>query len=108
MGDSDSGQPRGVFPETIVLGTGVTALINPIQGQNGLVLKYGSGGTLWIKGVSTTVTYGTTYATAVQYPLGTTEALSLNLSGSIYLQATGATTTAYLLRTRSIFDAQIP
>jgi len=96
---------RGQFPETLVLGTGITAIIAPIAYQTGILLKYGSGGTLSIIGPTYSFQgsfQGSTFATAKSYLLGTTEILSLSSKGAITLIATGATTTVYMLRATNI------
>lgn len=77
------GQPLYVGLSSIV---GVTV----IAGQNFALLKYSSGGSLEIGGVSLSWGLG--------YLFNTGEALSLNSYGTVYLAATGATVTTMLLR----------
>ncbi len=95
-----------LYPETIAIPTGTTALIQPIAGQVGMILKYVSGGSLAIIGATfqqfgSTIS-GTTFAINNLYTLGTSESLNIDMSGPLYLYNTGgATTVASLLRTQS-------
>lgn len=96
----------GIYPETIAIATGTTALIQPIPGQIGMILKYVSGGSLALVGatfpiVADGVKYsGTTFAINNLYTLGTSEILNIDMSGPLYLYNTGgATVVASLLRT---------
>lgn len=93
-----------ILPETLVIGTNVNATLVPIPYQNGLLVKYGSGGTLTIQGITFVVggaAKGSTFATAQQYLLGPTEIFNANICGPIVLNATGTTTTVFIIRTLS-------
>jgi len=87
------------YPEKIVIGAGITAEIPVIPGQNAALVKWASGGSLLIVGQS--LTGGSTYAVENTYLLGTSEVQFSNISGSIFLMASGSTTTCYLLRYRT-------
>lgn len=97
----------GMYSETIAIATGTTALIRPLPGQIGMILKYISGGSLAIIGATFGVTApggavysGTTFALNNLYTLGTSEILNVDMSGDIYIYNTGgATVVAGLLRT---------
>lgn len=97
----------GMYPETIAIATGTTALIKPLPGQIGMILKYVSGGSLAIVGTTfpitssgSAATSGTTFAINNLYTIGTSEILNVDMSGDIYLFNTGgATVVASLLRT---------
>lgn len=89
-----------VLAEKLVIGTGVTCHIQVIPGQNAAALKYGGGGTLVILGTSSV--FGCTFAVANQYVVGTAEVCNLNLMGGINIIAFGVTTTAFLLRGRTV------
>jgi hypothetical protein len=93
-----------LFPETLVIGSGITAIIPAVPFQNGIALKYGEGGSLVILGntlVLNNIPYGSTYAASKGYLMGTTEIFSADLCGPLALFAGGATTTCYLTRTLS-------
>lgn len=90
-----------VYPETIHIAAGVTMMVLPMPGQLGLQLKYVSGGSLSVVGSTFTqygVVHGCTYAVNNIYTLGTSEILSLNQSGPLYLMGTGATVVANMFR----------
>ena len=86
------------YPEQLALPSGVTAPILAISGQVGVILKYVSGGSLSIIGASSSI--GSTYATGQLYTLGTGEILNISQSGTLFLQASGATCVAQILRLR--------
>lgn len=67
--------------------------ISTIAGMLATVIKYGSGGSLEIGG--TDLTWGNGYL----YTVG--EALTFDSAGTIYLAATGATVTAYVIKGKS-------
>lgn len=91
----------GLYPETLVIGSGVTAQITPMPGQIHAVLKWGAGGSLVIIG-TTTSTFGSSFMTARQYVLGTTEVFNFSgIRGNMYLLAVGATVTCYICRGRT-------
>ena len=87
------------YPEKLVIPPAVTVEIPVIAGQNAALIKYGSGGSLLIVGHS--LPTGSTYAVSQEYLMGTNEVQFSNIMGSIYLLATGATVTCYLLRYRT-------
>lgn len=87
------------YPEKLVIGSGVTAEIPVIPGQNAALIKWASGGSLVIVGQS--LSGGCSYAVANEYLMGTNEIQFANMSGNIYLMASGSTVTCYLLRYRS-------
>lgn len=99
-----------IYPELLALPAGVTAVIAPIPGQLGAILKYVSGGSLVLlrnpefvgnsQFIGTT-TVGTTFATANTYVVGTNEVINLSANQTLYLIATGATCVANILRLRS-------
>lgn len=77
----------------IIIGTSAIVGVTVTPGQLGGILKYSSGGTLWVGGAS--LTWGNGYLVT------TNEALSLDVVGTYYLAAAGATVVAYSLRGRS-------
>lgn len=94
------GSTRIIVP----IGATNALLFNPITGQNGMLLKWFSGGTLELIGVP----YGATLtaqnladANQNHYIMGTTEILSLNGPARFYLSATGATVVAMSLAEKS-------
>lgn len=87
------------YPEKVAIGPGVTADFPAIPGQNAIQIKWASGGSLSIVGASLAV--GSTFAISNEYLIATSEILSINLSGSISLMASGSTSVAYILRYRS-------
>jgi hypothetical protein len=86
-----------LYPQTLVIGSGVTAQITRMPGQHSAVLKWGSGGTLWIIGV-TTMAQGSSFMSNRQYLVGVSESVNINCRANLYLMATGATVTCYVLR----------
>jgi hypothetical protein len=102
MAGSNRSSVFGVLPETLVIGASIAATLAPIAAQDSLILKYGSGGTLFVLSSGATLPSGTSFATASKYLVGTSEILNLGrYSGPLVLGAEGATTTCYLLRGRS-------
>lgn len=92
-----------LYPETIVLGTSLSCTVSALPGQLACTLKYGSGGTLYFLGTSSSI--GCSFATAQKYPIGLTEVFSFDSAGQFRVGAEGATTTFYLVRGRSMgFD----
>lgn len=87
------------FPEKLVIGAGITAEIPVIAGQNAALIKWASGGSLLIMGQS--LSGGSSYAVSNEYLMGSNEVQFANMSGSIYLMASGSTVTCYLLRYRT-------
>lgn len=87
------------YPERIAIGPGVTADFPAIPGQNAIQIKWASGGSLLVAGTSSTI--GSTFAISNEYLVSTSEILSIDLSGTISLMASGATAVAYILRYRS-------
>lgn len=89
-----------IYPETLVIGTSITVLVSPLPGQLSVGLKWGAGGTLWFYGSS--ISGGCTFATAQQYLIGGAEIVNLASSGPFKLGVSGATTTVYMYRGRSM------
>jgi len=92
------------YPELLALAPGVTAILAPIAGQLGAIIKYVSGGSLSIlrnpeQGITTV---GSSFAISNLYTLGTNEVMNLNTNQSLYMIATGATCVVNVLRLRSI------
>lgn len=100
MSSQDTSSVYGILTETLVMAPSVTVMITPLPGQISATLKWFSGGSLSITSASLT-SGGCTFASANAYLVGTTEVVNMNLAGNIYLMASGATCTAYLLRGRS-------
>lgn len=101
-----------VYPELLAIPAGVTAIISPIPGQLGAILKYVSGGSLVIlrnpeyvipgaSNIVGTTTVGSTFSMANTYVLGANEIINLSANQQLYLFATGTTSVANLLRLRS-------
>lgn len=86
-----------LYPETLVIGASLTALISPLPGQNFTTIKYGGGGTLCFSAGATN-SYGCSFAINQYYPIGTTEAFHFNGAGYFKLTTFGATTTVYINR----------
>ncbi len=85
--------------ERIIVGLSSIIGVTVAPGQLGGILKYSSGGTLWIGGLTLSVNAG--------YLVGGSESLSLDVCGTYYLAASGATVVTYSLRGRSGgFDGQ--
>ena len=99
MGSGNSNEVFSFYPEQLAIPAGVTAVINPIPGQNSGILKWFSGGSLLILGSS--VSLGSTYALANNYLVNTTEVVSVDVRGPLTLIATGSTCVCYLMRTKS-------
>lgn len=90
----------GLYPETLVVGTGVTCAISSMPGQMACILKWVSGGSLIVFGAS--LSTGCTFATNNQYIVGTSEILNLAaMSGKFFVTASGSTCTFSMLRGRS-------
>lgn len=110
MSSSSRDDVGSLYPELLAIPAGVTAIISPIPGQLGGILKYVSGGSLvllrnpeWFGSSQFigTTTIGTTFSTANTYLVGTNEVISLSANQTLYLIATGSTCVANLLRLRS-------
>ncbi len=86
-----------LYPETLVIGSSIIALISPLPGQNFTTIKYGGGGTLCFIAEAAS-SYGSTFAINREYPVGTTEAFHYNGAGYFKLAVSGATTTVYINR----------
>lgn len=84
---------HSVQSEALSVGMSALTGITSIPGMLATLIKYGSGGSLEIGGSD--LTRGNAYLFTVG------EALTLDSSGQIYLLATGATVTAYILRGKS-------
>lgn len=99
MSSGNSDSVFSSYPETLAIPAGTTAVISALPGQINAILKWGSGGTLIIVGASLAV--GSTFSIAQEYIVGTAEAVSMDLRGSVSLLASGTTSVCYLLRSRS-------
>lgn len=106
MATSSNDSVYGLETSRINVGVGSTIaiLVEPIVGQQNIVLKYFSGGTLEILGVSAGVTLtaaqlGTANQTG--YLMGTTEVLTLDGPARFYLSSTAATTIVMVIRGKS-------
>lgn len=85
----------------IGVGSTIAQLITGVAGQNNLLLKVQSGGTLEIIGVPEGVTLTQAQLAAANqnhYILGASEILSLGGPVRLYLSATGATTIVMCMR----------
>lgn len=97
-----------ILCETIAVPPGATAaaFFPSTAGFYGMAIKYLSGGSLSLVGASTSLNgftasavTGSTYATASAYLMGTSEVVNVNhFVGDFYLQATGSTAVAALIR----------
>jgi len=90
------------LPETVVIGPAQTISIPPVAYQIAGILKYGTGGTLFIQGATFTFAnqaQGTTFASAKQYLVSSNEVVNVGaMVGGLTLTVSGATVTLYLLR----------
>lgn len=84
------------YPETLAIPSGVTATILPMPGQNGIIFKWVSGGSLSVVGAS--ISGGCTFAIANSYLVGVSEVINIALSGTVSLYATGATSVVHVQR----------
>jgi len=85
------------IPEKVVVGLSSIIGLTSIPGQNSLQIKYGSGGSLEIG--STVIGLGASpFTWGVGYLMGTSEVLYGSLNSMVYLAATGATVTCYVIR----------
>lgn len=89
-------------PFIIPPGATLAVLITGSEGQAAQLLKYGSGGSLQIMGVTLGVTMSAAQLVSAGnsggYLFGTSEAVSVDGAARYYLMATGATTTVYQIR----------
>lgn len=89
-----------LYPETIIAASGTTLVFQPLPGQLAVTIKYGSGGTLYFAGASSS--FGTSvFGTSCLYPLGTTEIFNFNCAGNFSVSIAGTTTIFYVVRARS-------
>jgi len=86
-----------LYPETLVIGASLTALISPLPGQNFTAIKSAFGSSISLIAGATNA-YGCSFAVSQAYPIGQTEIFHWNNSGSLKLQTIGATATVYLVR----------
>lgn len=103
MATSGSDSIFGLATSRIEVPPGSTqaVLFEALAGQNSVLLKYFSGGTLEILGVSTGVTLTAVQLAAANqsgYLMGTSEILALDGPVRCYLSSTGATTTVMVIR----------
>lgn len=84
-------------------GATLAVLIAGVAGQNSLLLKYGSGGTLYAMGVGdgATLTANQLALAPAHYLVGTSETLSFDGPARLYLASLSATTLVYGIYGRS-------
>lgn len=92
----------GSWSKRYTVGTNTILAIPPISGQNSISIKLVSGGTLEIGGATLV---GQTFGD--MYFLSSSEILSMDMSGTFYLWASGATCIAAILRGRSAGQADV-
>lgn len=86
----------GSWSARYAVGLSAPLAIPAIAGQNAISLKLLSGGTLEIGGATTTnQTWGSLY------PIAAGEIINIDMSGTFYLWASGATCVAAILRGRT-------
>ncbi len=94
-----------ILAETLHIPAGVTVAIPALPYETAIQLKYISGGSLSILGSTFTVGVtnygGGSYVASMRYILGTTEVFAANMSGTLYIQGSGSTCVASLVRTFS-------
>lgn len=97
-----------VLPQRIIIGVGATAAqlfdASTTPGANSIILKYFSGGTLEILGVTTGVTLSAAELIAAAgsgYIMGSSEILNIGGPVRLYLAASGATTIVHAITMRS-------
>lgn len=96
----------GLVTQRLAIPPGATqaVLMVPEPGQNSLLLKYFSGGTLEIIGVTAGVTLTAAQlvtASGTGYLIGTSEILSLDGPARFYLSSLGATSVLHVITGRS-------
>lgn len=96
---------KSIYPETLVIASGVNTVITPLPGQIDVTIKYHSGGTAFISGSTFFygpsigfTAYGCSFATAQQYLLSAGEIFKFQGTGEFRLSISGATTTLYMAR----------
>lgn len=90
-----------LYPETIALAAGSSAIFSPIPGQIACTIKYASGGTMAFIGSTLAGGFGSTLAIAQKYILGTSEIFNFDSAGQFSIEAQGATVVFYMVRSRS-------
>lgn len=80
---------------------GLSALIGitGVSSQNALLIKYISGGSLVVGGATCINGSALAVGGANGYLMGTSEVLSMNTSGTVYLTAKGATAICHVVHT---------
>lgn len=90
------------IPEKVVVGLSAIVGITAIPGQNSLQIKYGSGGSLEIGSTYIGLVSGASpFTWGVGYLMGTSEIVYGSLNSNLYLAATGATVTCFVIRAAS-------
>lgn len=90
---------HSIYPETIQMAAGTTAIFGAIPGQIACTLKYSSGGTLSLVGSSQSI--GSSFAVAQKYLLTSGEIFNFDSAGQFSVECLGATCVFYLARSRS-------
>lgn len=88
-----------LYPETIHMASGTTAIFKPIPGQIACTLKLGTGGTMYFVGTSSAI--GSTLAVNQKYPIGSAEIFNFDSAGEFSVEAAGATIVFHMVRSRS-------
>lgn len=94
MSGSADNDIYGVIGKRLHIGVSAIIGITIVPGQNSQLIKYFTGGSLEIGGA--TLTWG------IGYLFGGNEAVALDVRGTYYLCATGATATVMLLGGKSM------
>ena len=96
---SDTIQFIGTSQIIVPTGATVAVYIDHQAYQNNTLFKYGSGGTLYVIGVGSTLAGATLVANATtHYLMGSSESLALNGPVRCYLLSLAATTTVMCIR----------
>jgi hypothetical protein len=97
MSTSSSDRIHQIYSGSVAVGLSTLIGVSAMSGQNAILIKYASGGSLEIGGITTYA--GSTFTWGGGYLFSSGEVLSINTGGNIYLKATGATALAYIIRT---------
>jgi hypothetical protein len=93
-----------LYPETIALAAGATAIFSPIPGQIACTVKYVGGGTMAFIGSSQS--FGSTLAQNNKYIITSGEIFNFDSAGQFSVEAQGATVIFTMVRSRSAGFAQ--
>lgn len=97
MSTSSSDRIFNVVADKVTVGLSGAISLTGMPSQSALLIKYVSGGSLEVGGLTNYA--GATFSWGNGYLMGTSEALSLNCGGNVYLRATGATAICGVIRT---------